>query len=424
MAIPAQPGPPGATQLLIQILAQAFWQDHPTALAPGREPQLRASALAVADWPQLLQAAAFHGQTRSLYRALTQCSVAGTPLSHWVPQDFQRQLQQHSQQSMLHMMQLIHELNRIVGLFQAHGIPAIPYKGPVLSLVAYGNLAIRQAGDLDILVAPETFSQARELLLSQQYRLAERNWRFLNEAEEERYFQASGECTFLKGRICLDLHHRLTPPYLLQHQTGFAQLWQRCEHLQLAPPATIRSLGREDLMILLCVHGTKERWRSLKWILDVAQLAQASPSLNWELVLAEAAAQNCQRMVVLGLTLAHDFWGMALPEAIARVGDRILPPAQLEPLRQAIPQRLAQCSSTTTPVELAQVWSPLERWRFCLGMMMSWGDRLAYSRHLLRQALTPNSEDASFIQLLQSWHWLYYVIRPVRLLRERFARSS
>jgi hypothetical protein len=424
MAIYRQHCTHSATQLLIQLLAQAFWREHPSAVGTGPQPQLQASDLETADWPQLLQAAAFHGQTRHLYQELNHGQVAGQPLSHWVPPACQHQLQRYSQRSMLHMMQLIHELHRMLRLFQEHDIPAIPYKGPVLSLVAYGNLGIRQAGDLDILVAPETFARARELLLSQQYTPAKRNWQFLNAAEEERYIQLNGECAFFKGPICLDLHHRLTPKYLLQHQAGFAELWQRCERLQLAPPETLRSLGREDLMILLCIHGTKERWRSLKWILDVAKLAQSSPDLDWDLVLAQAAAQNCQRMVLLGLTLAHDFWGLALPDALTQVGDRILPPAQLQPLRQLIPRRLGQCSSTTSPVELAQVWSPLERWRFCLGMMTHWGDRLAYSTHLLKQALTPNSEDTSFIQLLQAWHWLYYLLRPIRLLKERFIQSS
>jgi hypothetical protein len=44
------------------------------------------------------------------------------------------------------------ELCRLISLFAAADIAAIPYKGPVLGLFAYGNIALRRFVDLDVIV--------------------------------------------------------------------------------------------------------------------------------------------------------------------------------------------------------------------------------------------------------------------------------
>jgi len=43
-------------------------------------------------------------------------------------------------------------------------LPAIPYKGPVLAESAYGDVALRNFGDLDFLISPVDFGQAKQAL--------------------------------------------------------------------------------------------------------------------------------------------------------------------------------------------------------------------------------------------------------------------
>jgi len=45
----------------------------------------------------------------------------------------------------------------------------IPYKGPTLALAVYGNLALREFTDLDILVQTQNVRQAAELLKDRGY---------------------------------------------------------------------------------------------------------------------------------------------------------------------------------------------------------------------------------------------------------------
>ncbi len=55
---------------------------------------------------------------------------------------------------------LFNELCRVLETLQRHGIEAIPFKGPVLAVVAYGELGLRQFGDLDFLIHDEDLAEA------------------------------------------------------------------------------------------------------------------------------------------------------------------------------------------------------------------------------------------------------------------------
>src|SRR2546426_10956064 len=58
------------------------------------------------------------------------------------------------------------DLLSLLELFEARGIPAVPFKGPVLAVQAYGDVALREFRDLDILVTHRDITRARELLLA------------------------------------------------------------------------------------------------------------------------------------------------------------------------------------------------------------------------------------------------------------------
>src|SRR2546430_3203484 len=64
---------------------------------------------------------------------------------------------------------MLWELLEILDLFTEQGIRALPYKGPVLAAIEYGNLAARTFCDLDILVRKEDATRARDLLVARGY---------------------------------------------------------------------------------------------------------------------------------------------------------------------------------------------------------------------------------------------------------------
>ena len=72
----------------------------------------------------------------------------------------------------------------------------------------------------------------------------------------------------------------------------------------------------EDLLLMLCVHGSRHGWYKLEHLASVAELVRRSPALDWEAVWRRADAMHCGRMVAFGLLLAHALFDAPLrPEA-------------------------------------------------------------------------------------------------------------
>ena len=53
------------------------------------------------------------------------------------------------------------ELVRILPPFEDHEIPALPYKGPALAQRLYGDLSLREFGDLDLMILERDVPRAR-----------------------------------------------------------------------------------------------------------------------------------------------------------------------------------------------------------------------------------------------------------------------
>jgi hypothetical protein len=256
------------------------------------------------NWQYLMQAAQAQGVTPLLYRSLqTNCLEA-------VPQTFLSQLRRHFHANALHNLFLASELRKIFRLFEAHGIPVIPFKGPTLATLAYGDLSLRQFGDLDILIHKKDLVRAQELLVSQGYQLK------LTEAEEAAFFHSHFHFNFVRtdGRAIVELHWALTGKHW-PFPFDFERL-QACLIPVLCGGATICSLSPEDLLLFLCVHGSRHQWERLMWLCDIAELIRAHPQMEWQRLLEQAKTTGSKRMLLLSLFLANNLLGADLPDSV------------------------------------------------------------------------------------------------------------
>ncbi|MGH7231994.1 MAG: nucleotidyltransferase family protein, partial [Nitrospiraceae bacterium] len=116
------------------------------------------------DWLYLLRLARQHGMTPLLYRHLS-----GT-CADMVPKAVLDQLGEAFKENLQNNLLLTAELLTLMQMFERQGIAAVPYKGPVLAVSVYGNLALRQFRDLDIFVHKRDALKARDLLIERGYR--------------------------------------------------------------------------------------------------------------------------------------------------------------------------------------------------------------------------------------------------------------
>ncbi len=287
---------------------------HPDAATAARIRVLVGEDL---DWERLLDAAPLHGIEPLLYWSLnTTCPEA-------VPKAVLRRLRRHFYANAGRTLFLTGELLKLLQALQAHGIPAIPFKGPTLAAAAYGNLALRQAGDLDILIHQRDLTRAEDLFTGNGYRR-----RAAPAGLRKAILQKAvlWEADFVHDAgSAIDLHWGLLPKYFA-FPVSLERCWARCQAVTLSG-AIVATLAPEDLLLFLCLHGAKHHWERLQWVCDIAGLVRAYPGLAWDRLMDEAAAIGARRMLLLGLFLAADLLGACLPEMVRRsiAHDRTIP---------------------------------------------------------------------------------------------------
>src|SRR5215216_375645 len=134
-----------------------------TNAAPNVVVRLRELAAAEVDWEYVFQLARRHSIVPLVYVQLQRHA------SDLIPAQVLFKLKQHYFENSARNTLLTAELCRLIKLFRDAGIEAIPYKGPVLGLFAYGNIALRRFVDLDVIVKKSDVLKAREILLSEGY---------------------------------------------------------------------------------------------------------------------------------------------------------------------------------------------------------------------------------------------------------------
>ena len=117
------------------------------------------------DWDAMVIIASKHLMLPAVY-----CRLKDKNLLHLVPEDLKMYLDEITQINRNRNKVLLKEAREISTLFEQHTIEHVFIKGAALiAREAFGDLAERMIGDLDILVAPEDIQKAFDLLTAQGY---------------------------------------------------------------------------------------------------------------------------------------------------------------------------------------------------------------------------------------------------------------
>lgn len=208
------------------------------------------------------------------------------------------------------------ELLRILDLFNAHSIPALPYKGPALAQMLYGNIALREFEDLDVLVRFEDVLRAKALLVADGYRP---DYPLAPEVEDaflhSRYQYHRVLVHPLTGAQ-VELHWKTDPGFPIEASDD-ASWWATRPTMPLLD-GTVRCFSRDELLLILCLHGTRHQGYRLGWLVEIAEL-MATGDFDWSLILETARAKACARRVAVPLDLVRTLLGAPLPAEVDRL---------------------------------------------------------------------------------------------------------
>lgn len=318
-------------------------------------------------------------------------------LKHHVSPEKLQQFKKHSLENSARNVVLTAELCRLNKLFSDEGIEAVPYKGPILALFAYDDLALRRFVDLDVIVKKQDVARARDLLLADNYALSKP----LTNEQQDLLLRTQHNLQFTKDnrRLIVELHWEVAP-HLFASTVQSEILWQHLVSFNLNG-TTVQTLSADDLLFSLCVHGSRHLWERLGWICDVAELISRG-DLNWTALLDRAAKADSERMFLLGLHLAETLLDAPLPPEVKRRCDA---DKGLAPLAAKIVEHLFN-GPEHVPA------SPREIFKYNLGVRKSLSARARYVVHMLR----PTDGDVARRSLPASLHFAYYLMRPFRFI--------
>ena len=359
-----------------------------TQISPEYADRIRHLVSQNLDWDYLVQTARWHGVLPLLYRQLKDICPSA------VPQDVLLALRSKFQANAYKNLHLTAELLILLDVFKEKNIPVLPFKGPLLAISVYKQLAMRDFVDLDILVPKEFVVSAGDLLnacgYSPQFNLSA--------ALTKSYINIGNEQMFknTKKQITIDLHWHLLPKPFPDNDT---LVWSNCE-LVYYETNILQTLSAENLLLYLCEHGAKHSWSHLKFICDLAELIRSHPDLDWDWILTQSGQRKTRRMLFLSLYLCQHLLDTVLPEKLC----------QQLPANQAVAIIASQVQN--------QLFSPSKesgnifKQRRIYINTLSWKDRLWV---YLSTLITPTPLELTAIPLPNWLFPLYYLIRPIRL---------
>jgi len=264
-----------------------FW------LTPRPEPAVDSGPV---DWPELARLAASNRVDGLLYRLLS-----GRPEWLRVPIAARRALEQAYQRRFLRSSLLAERMVHVLEVLASDGIPVLPLRGPAVGAQIYGEVALRPASDLDLLIRRHDLAGAKEALSEMGFGKPPR-------ALPDRYYERNHlHLQYLEraSRTSVELHWALDHKYTLL-TVDYEGIFARSREVDLLGARALL-MSREDWLLSLAIHLIKhcpwlgsalQRGRArdyllsegaLLWLCDIAAaMGRWSSELDWPALMARA----------------------------------------------------------------------------------------------------------------------------------------
>jgi putative nucleotidyltransferase-like protein len=281
---------------------------------------------------------------------------------------------------------LTEELVRVLKLLSAAGIPAIPLKGPALAQELYGDPGLRVCVDLDILVPRSMVRRTFDLLRADGYK-SEFGPGFFADLLLRHDIEYALRRNDRGFEFMVELHWGVLWGGKAEESVT-DQLWAD------AYPATVLAapayaLSSEWQILVLAAHVARHQWQGLKWLVDLHELYSA-PKFNWEKLNKKANQLGWNELLRISFLASHTLFVTRIPKKYL-IGEL---PAWVK------------LFPDVAPVHLNSTF-------FATHVMQARPEKLRYAARVM---LIPTLAELRFIALPRFLAFLYYPLRPVRLL--------
>lgn len=347
-------------------------------------------------WGLFARRAVWHGLHGTIYPVVEKAFGAV------MPPEIRASLQRMVQAQASHNLRLLGVLEEIATTFQGEDVPYLVLKGLPLAESTYGTITARRCRDLDLLVSPDGFDEARRLLEG----IGFTSRTGLTPERERIWLRFAADLPMVRSDPAfVELHHRLeirprTSARAMVHALMDSARLTRIDETEVPVPS-----GPVLLPYLAC-HGTHHAWFRLFWLLDVAVITHRAPISELEAIWAEAGRLRQRRSLVLAWALSHRYLGVEMPNV---VGNREVRRFGVDRLSSRVTRRV---SAPVGHAPRRTIQRRLKQMRWDLATIDGLAGKLAY---LAEYLVAVQPEDVAAVRLPPRLRWLHHLLRPIRI---------
>lgn len=206
------------------------------------------------------------------------------------------------------------EMLRLLKIFEENMITLIPYKGPLMAFLAYGDLSLREFSDLDMLIHKEDFPAVKKILLNDDYKPLLN----LDYSKEVEYLKSQREYKFknIKNGLILEIQwNTVGSSFTFPNEFSYP-LDQENFKLISIYNRNIKIFSSEDLILILSLHVAEHLWERLSWICDIVEFIKRTENINWDQIIKKADFLGIERILYLNLALSQTIFNLELPDKV------------------------------------------------------------------------------------------------------------
>lgn len=292
---------------MFEILTLSITPGNPVDVINRAEDILKSGRV---DWNELYRLATLHAIRPQVHDLLQKLSPGN------IPRDSGSVFRDYTRLNLFNQLRFFHKFLEIRDLLFKENIEILPFKGFSLAALTRGNIAFREAGDVDVFARISDLQGIREAMLSNGYspepKYHNRSLEEILEKDQEYSFERleGGRCIFH-----IEFHWGICPPDYGMN-IRFEDLVTQSGPLTVQDVKFTGLTPAAQFLLAILHHGGNDKFTKLKYIDDIAYLLHDRDDLDWDWINWESKRFHAEKLVYTGVKLASVLGGIKIPSMI------------------------------------------------------------------------------------------------------------
>jgi hypothetical protein len=301
-------------------------------------------------------------------------------------------------------MLLSSELISLNNLFIENNLNYLSFKGPSLSLLAYGDVISRRYLDLDILVKKEDLEDIYKMLIKNGYTTETK----IEHLKDNRFLDISKDMIFFndKKNIVFEVHWKLLEKRFFFQKISFNDLgWKNISYVKINN-VDIPTFDKEYLVFYLIVHGSKHFWERIEWLYNIYLLLIKYEDMDLNKIYTYSKIMQTETMLKIFFTLLKTRFNYNVNSNIIKLDKNSYKLAK-------------EIEKNWTDIELKEGNINFKEMKFMIKMQDNLLNKIKVS---FKTILQIKVYDILYVNLPQNLTFMYYFIRPIRFLKDHLKK--